>query len=66
MRLKGRLLCGRTAEISAIAQFQVTASPSISPHYRDQTELWRRGKYLRLSEDDENPDASSLVLTPAQ
>jgi penicillin amidase len=37
----------------------------LSPHYRDQNQLWREGKRLRLagSETDSHPD-NSMLLTP--
>ena len=36
-----------------------------SPHYRDQTELWRRGEYIQLSyEEDNMKDWPILILTP--
>ncbi|HEY3305845.1 MAG TPA: penicillin acylase family protein [Candidatus Binatia bacterium] len=37
----------------------------LSPHYRDQTALWREGKYIRLSDDADVTDAPALILTPA-
>ncbi len=37
-----------------------------SPHYRDQTELWRRGDYIQLSYDQESmKDWPLLILTPS-
>jgi len=37
-----------------------------SPHYRDQTELWRRGGYIRLFYEEESMDPwPLLILTPA-
>jgi penicillin amidase len=36
-----------------------------SPHYKDQTELWRSGKYIRLFFTEEEMDAwRRLILTP--
>lgn len=36
-----------------------------SPHYGDQTELWRRGKYIQLFyEEDNMKDWPILILTP--
>ncbi|MBI2986844.1 MAG: penicillin acylase family protein [Deltaproteobacteria bacterium] len=37
-----------------------------SPHYRDQTELWRRGEHIRLYHEEANiEDWPLLILTPA-
>lgn len=37
----------------------------LSPHYRDQTELWRSGGYIRLCYDEEEmKDWPLLILTP--
>ncbi|MBI2351553.1 MAG: penicillin acylase family protein [Deltaproteobacteria bacterium] len=36
-----------------------------SPHYRDQTQLWRRGGYIRLSCEEQNmQDWPILTLIP--
>jgi penicillin amidase len=36
-----------------------------SPHYRDQTQLWRQGRYIRLSHDaEEAKEWPLLTLTP--
>jgi penicillin amidase len=36
----------------------------LSPHYRDQTELWREGKYISLYHDGQEQDRQVLTLTP--
>jgi penicillin amidase len=36
-----------------------------SPHYRDQTELWRNGRTIALSSDgSDSPSGGHLLLTP--
>jgi penicillin amidase len=37
----------------------------LSPHYRDQMELWRHGQYMRLSDGADVTDSPELLLTPA-
>jgi penicillin amidase len=37
-----------------------------SPHYTDQLELWRQGRYIRLDDDEKSASAGPvLALTPA-